>query len=145
MATILSDTEVDDIRDAVGPEAGDEDVVTVAVWRRAAASGSVAGGAGLSRLGVPVSTGSNPSRPDQGFESVDSYPARFCAKAGKEFLVEHRGVTVTPYQFEFNWADEPDIRGDDELRVGDRRFLVKSPGGEDQYLITRDVLAVEVT
>jgi hypothetical protein len=144
MATILSDAEVDDIRAAVAPEAGDEDVVTVEVWRRAAALAPVEGGAGKSRLGVAVSTGTDVLRPDRGFAKVDEYPARFYAKVGAEFVIQHEGRAVIPFQFSFNWNDNPDIEGSDELRIGSERYLVKSPGEAGVYRIMRSVLAVKV-
>lgn len=144
MATILSDAEVDDIQAAVAPEAGDEDVVTVEVWRRAEALAPVAGGEGTDEYGVPISTGSDVLRPDQSFEKVAEYPARYFAKAGAEFMIQHEGRAVTPFQFSFNWADNPDIEGSDELRVGSARYLVKSPGEAGVYRIMRTVLAVMV-
>lgn len=117
MADILGVDDIASIMADVAPEAGDELVSMIEVWRMPGGGATPpAGGSGIDRYGLPVEAGSDPLRPDQKRIKVAEYPARVGrAGAGKEADAGLQPVSINAYTITFSWGDSPDIRGGDVL------------------------------
>jgi hypothetical protein len=97
----------------VGPGVGADIVM---VWRPGTALAPVAAGAGVSRFGVPLTTGVDPARPDLGLELVGTYYARLSPDdSGGPQDFGGKQADVLPWLATFNEGDSPDISGADIL------------------------------
>jgi hypothetical protein len=146
MADILTAGEIDDIRASVAPEATDELVSTVEVWRRpSVADGTVAGGAGVDQYGTKVTgaTGNSSTVPTK----IGTYPARITrAGAGAEVPWGDQAANVNKYTVSINWALSPDVQGGDNIleTATGRSFEVVDAGGATTFKVLRMVRVQEV-
>jgi hypothetical protein len=116
MADLLSQDEIDEIRDAIAPSTGDELVSVMEVWRMPEVATPPSGGAGVNSSGFAVEESTDVTRPDLTRVKVAEYPARISrAGTGKEDEFGGQVVSLNQYSLFFNWGDAPDIEGGDRL------------------------------
>lgn len=150
MASLFSPALIVAMQGVLAPDGDDELAHEVEVWRLPGAGDEVVpGGAGVGPSGLPIEDSEDEDRPDLTRAKVETYFARKRAilpqaQMGGEQEFGAQEQTVNLWKFVFSGADDVDVQGGDRLKDGNDWFEVKNPGGQDTFIVLREVMAQRI-